>query len=1335
MVDFLKNLDALQPTDGFLNKKDAQVNLDALTAPVDLPNESVFVPNTNETHSLPSGSIRTLEALGDFKNDADFFNNNSFTASIAYSMGLGAKSVGDVTKDVATSPQGFSKGTARGRHTYDLNTLYGQQLAGDTSLLLQNKIDRKIKNTPTADTKGLEDIFRAVGEQVPQLVEVAKAGGVGAVVGGVVGAAGGFVAGNVLGGALLPEEAVTVPAGARLGVKLGGGVGASNEMFHQMSSAAYGELKAVRGENGEQLDPTAIKIAAYSTGAVGAALELIPVSRMIKLVPASDIIFKKLGKKTTDFIRIPFDKAASPTSQARVMRQFSKDITRISVLEVGTEEAQLATSEAATAMAKYFSAGDFEQVTAWELANKSIDTAVETIKSAPFIVGGFATPRLVVDTNKVRKATKAAKGQKVEGSFTPFIQKKVDTANGIIERLNTKIEAVGIKETSDTDKKTEVAALELEKTQVTEALNTELEIKQQEEIVGQAKEIKKQIKNLPDVDVNKPSSFKKALGRIPVSLSQFIKKEGGIQDAGGNLKAMDITNKSLIGIIAKSARTKVTEVGTVSIDNQIDVVKQRVFDAGYFPDKNNFDEISNDELFSAIEQDINSDKIYSLEDQVAIDDIAASSDLLTQYDEVGITPDMSVEEITSALRDDLGLPAFTQDTIVVEEITAKQTMELDKKETLNKEQSFAVSLSKMRELEEKNGFFDAPAAFVGNLSKGIDRLIVPISERLGDINHKLKIKIRKYEHNSKVAIQRDEKTASGFLKKFKKLSKEARQEVDFALKSRDTDIVKSVMAKHNMTNEYNKLRPMLNRIHAAAKNVGVDVGYIDDFFPSHVEDVQGLRDTLKKKKYWTVIEQAIENIEKTRNKKLTENERAEVSNKLIRGLSQGGVSLSKSGIFKGRTIDEVSAEINKFYASSDQALIRYIVIANESIETSALFGRGVDLNGVENINDSIGKYVTSLAENGEITSAQIKEVSEIFEARFNRGRMGAVADLFKNFAYLETMGSNFGSTITQISDLAIASYQNGLLNTASALAPAAANKTVISLEDIGVTKIAAEFEGTTWSSKAVDLSFTITGLKTIDRFGKRVLIQGAYNKFVKKANKGNKEFTKEMNRIFGSEASTVINDLKTGVISDDVTFLLANELMEVQPIALSEMSEQHLKSGNGKIFFILKSFTIKQLSIYRRDVYKEIASGDPKRVAKGLTNFVTLLSFMALAGASRDWLWDMLTGQEPDELEDIVVANVLKAFGLSKYNLDQMSRPYQPLSPADVMFEIILPPRKTANNLWRDYQDQKNGRDKDFKDLRVLRSIPVGGELYWFWFGGVNKSRNNNSFGDVPKFK
>ena len=911
-------------------------------------------------------------------------------------------------------------------------------------------------------------------------------------------------------------------------------------------------------------------------------------------------------------------------------------------------------------------------------------------------------------------------GQTAIGSTTDQVRAKSKVAIDVVnKKITDKKKAIQDGDVDIDTAFTELEALEAERNQISiDAENQIIEAESdvQTEFLVQAQDIKDGMETATDINVQDPVSIKKTLGYTPETITQFIKRTGGIKDTGGELRAKDITNKRLIGLITKENRVTKTNQGDMVQDAQIDAVKQRVFDEGYFPEKASFEEVSNDELFDAIENDLSGSRVYKSEDQSKINELTAGASV-DQYMAQGIDPNMTVEEIADVLRVDSGLDLF----VAREKVSTPQIL----KDGGVKKQ-VVEDIGEITERERS--IFDAPIALGKGTLKGIEKFVTPVSTRIGNISEKLMFKLRRFEMDLATSIQSDEKQILPFLVKWKSMDKGDRLALDYALKNSQTDVINAIAKKYDMQDVMTDIRSMLDNTFNRSIDAGVDVRYKSDHFPRHVDDVDGYMDYLRNTEEWSVFNDAFKLREAKLERSLTINEKAEIASLIMRGIRVEGITLGKKGIFKGRTIDKIKKEANQFYSPSDQALIRYIVISNESIETSKFFGKGININETENMQENVGDLVANLIEEDNLTSKDARELKDVFNARFNRGRMGPVAETFKNLSYLATMGSNIGSTVTQIGDTFLAAYKNGLLNTATALPRAAINKTVVNTDDVGVTRIAQEFEGKTISSKAVEKSFQLTGLSTIDRIGKRTLLQSSYNKFKKMAKKGDKNLVNRLELMFEGDADQVMADIKDGVITDDVKFLLFNDLLDMQPIARSEMPEVYLRSGNGRYFYMLKSFTLKQLDIYRRDVFREISlgvkSGDKKRVVKAAGNFVRLLGYMTIAGASRDYIWSLLTGQEVDEPDDMVVKNMLKAFGLSKYTFDQMAKPYMADSPSDAFFgTVIIPPTKTIDNMWRDMQKLKSKKGLNFKDMRTLRSIPVGGELYYFWFGGGSESK------------
>lgn len=167
------------------------------------------------------------------------------------------------------------------------------------------------------------------------------------------------------------------------------------------------------------------------------------------------------------------------------------------------------------------------------------------------------------------------------------------------------------------------------------------------QFLEQAREIKQQLSDIPDF--NKPSDLKKVLGYTPETLTQFIKKQGGINISGIEGELKQIEAGKLPGLVRKSKATEATARGVRTIDNQIDVVKEKAFDAGFFPGKQDYNEISNDEFIEAINNDLSGKHVFKEDDLEAIAIAQENQDIVAKFDRKGITFDMSEKEIAQRL--------------------------------------------------------------------------------------------------------------------------------------------------------------------------------------------------------------------------------------------------------------------------------------------------------------------------------------------------------------------------------------------------------------------------------------------------------------------------------------------------------------------------------------------------------------------------------------------------------------------------------------------------------------------------------------------------------------
>lgn len=654
---------------------------------------------------------------------------------------------------------------------------------------------------------------------------------------------------------------------------------------------------------------------------------------------------------------------------------------------------------------------------------------------------------------------------------------------------------------------------------------------------------------------------------------------------------------------------------------------------------------------------------------------------------------------------------------------------------LEQSEDFAKAAGKIAEKYEVEQYaFNAPPAPDGPVMRvakdfgvGVEKYFTPISTRVKNINEKLFSRLRRYEYDVKARIFKDNEAIVPLLQKMRSLPPNAKAALDLAMKNRNIEVIDEIGSAYNMQAELDAVRPVFDEIFNRAQEANIEIEYLENHFPRRIKDLTGLMDYIQQDEgAWNVMQEALSQKEKTIGRPLTQEEKAIVLDNLLLGRKVEGISLARRGVFKERSIEEVTSEIDQFYETSEQAMLAYIYIANEAIETNKLFGRKPSNTGFAiDTEQSVGELVNGILADGDITNTEAQILTEILNARFNPQRMGEIVSTLRDAGYIATMGSPLNA-LTQVGDLATSIYNAGMIDAFTTLPMSMLDKTRVTLADIKIEDIAQEFDNQNKTSTAVDWTFRHTGLSKIDRIGKLNLVNSALKKYEKQAAKSDPALIKELELHFDGDAVKVLQDLKNKEVTEDVKILLFNKLLDFQPVARSEMPEAYLRAKNGKIFYMLKSFTLRQLDIYRREgfakIRKGMETGDKKLVAAGLANTVRLAALWVVMGSSADYMKDFLKslfgGSEIEDPEDYVIENLYKAFGLNKYTFDQINRPFLGDTPVEAAFSMALPPTKTMNNLWYDFKDIKKNGWQDPNDLKTIRSIPIGGELYYFWFGG-----------------
>ena len=138
-------------------------------------------------------------------------------------------------------------------------------------------------------------MLRAMSNLAPFLVNSAVKGGKGAMVGSMLGAGLAGIAGNLVPGfTLFPEEAFTIPVGAKVGATIGASFGAVSDISDIEGGMAYNEFLEMG------MDEDKAKVASDAVGLGSGLLELAQFKMLKRLVPGADkVITGAFGRAVT----------------------------------------------------------------------------------------------------------------------------------------------------------------------------------------------------------------------------------------------------------------------------------------------------------------------------------------------------------------------------------------------------------------------------------------------------------------------------------------------------------------------------------------------------------------------------------------------------------------------------------------------------------------------------------------------------------------------------------------------------------------------------------------------------------------------------------------------------------------------------------------------------------------------------------------------------------------------------------------------------------------------------------------------------------------------------
>ena len=557
-----------------------------------------------------------------------------------------------------------------------------------------------------------------------------------------------------------------------------------------------------------------------------------------------------------------------------------------------------------------------------------------------------------------------------------------------------------------------------------------------------------------------------------------------------------------------------------------------------------------------------------------------------------------------------------------------------------------------------------------------------------------------------------------------------------------------------LTEQWQAIRETLDDLHGQLEDAGVEVGYIQDYFPTSVKkdsvdtwrEIFGIGTEER-----SAFDAALKQERKKLGRDLDLDEENEFINKYLRGYGNTNsipvlANLkARSGLaqgMEGLTFRDAKGEerlISTLYNDPSTTLENYINRAIFDIESRKFFGRTE-----EGLDTSIGAYVNDLMVTGQIKGSDVDKVKELLTARFVQGpkkpadftRLGK--DLAIGFAL-----SDISSALVQVNEVGMSFYRNGLLNTIKGLGQSFDPKALKTL-DLGIQRIGADYaDAPSIMRAAVDLGLKLNGFKAANKLMQETQINAGFNYFKnvfakEKGAKFNKEYS-YLKGAFGVEEADRMVDafrsksLQEAYNDDSIGLALFDRLGATQVISLSDMPKVYLKHPNSRMFYALKSFALKQLQFIKDESYNKIA-GSIKSMAteganaeniklggEGLRNLMALGLIVGGTNTGVNYLRDALRGKTSEDYQSIEERTVE---GLMQATIPVIN-PFifykiEKEGIGNALKNWVSPATPLLDNISKDTLEFGKAMDKgeDYNPWlsRTLFSmIPVAGATLWSW--------------------
>jgi len=641
--------------------------------------------------------------------------------------------------------------------------------------------------------------------------------------------------------------------------------------------------------------------------------------------------------------------------------------------------------------------------------------------------------------------------------------------------------------------------------------------------------------------------------------------------------------------------------------------------------------------------------------------------------------------------------------------------------------------------------------------------LVPLSRKLKNISPQINAIFRQHEGTiNKTTREYLDRTAPFITSMTKRLKGDKEKQRQFKLHLLNGDMAKirimldDLNVSEKVGDEFAEMQKAFKDIRNYARQEGgIDVGYQEGYFPRLIKDYKSFRSALQGDDSNAVTKALQEYAQKEgldSIELIPEGVAAEITSRTLRGVPiQPGASLP--GNLKQRQIGRITDDrMVDAYSDPADALKNYVERTVQAVERRKFLYRNPNVKGQEvgfdgskdrqgadlgmdmEVDDTLAGQVAQrlLKDRNDLGSEDVEKLKEIIQARFSGKTVDPFVQGVKNLNYIQVMG-NFGSAITQLGDLAYSIYFNGFDNTFKSLFNQKENFDFVKYFNLKDHNIDAATSAGGLSS-ALDKVFTVTGLKKLDQLAKNTTMNASWRKYKAQAMKNSQALQDDLTPVFGKDrAGRMVKELResnptSGELPKAVEELIWYKFLDLNPATLGEMPKFYNQSGNARIMYMLKSFTVKQFDVFREAAQKDIdranelmkkgnTRGAAKAAAEAISKIIGLGLVFGAANASTDMIKDTLYGR-PIKRDELLEDNLWRLIGINRYIVNKARRE----GPAKATLEMLLPPTAIFDRGWQDISAIVG--DKEYKGA-MLQGTPLD-MIYWKYLGGLDKIQNSD---------